>query len=528
MTSILHDWYVGDRALEFALVVAVGVALLSSVAWLISRRLTRQPASRHLVLVWALLGCLVVPVLAAALHACGLSFVAIPVLPAEHEETPLPSAGLLPARSLPPTAPPVLTPIQPEPRLEPAPLVAGAPTQATTVQPASLIPPAPSPMSLREIAMLALLVWACGSLILGLRIAWGCWLVHRLRRSARPLDDPAVDQFQEDVSHTLGVRRFPRILVSHRVATPVALGVLRPMILLPERLIGEISVDELRDVLLHELAHISRRDTLFVLMQEVARALYWPIVSVHALIRELTRAREELCDNHVLQRRDALSYGETLLHLAELSRQARPLAAAVGILHWRGELERRIAGLLQEGRSTMTRSNRGLVCLVALLFLVGGAIASSTRFVAERKANREESPAVQEPKDAQAEPKPQRTMLIHVLGPDGQPIAGVSVHRSVWTRKPGARLNIDYVTDERGEVEVDVPGDIYIFRLWARIKHHVPLFAHWEEEDVPEKNLPAEYTFHLRKGTTIGGIVRDSAGQPIKGVLVDVMLQKGG
>ena len=87
---------------------------------------------------------------------------------------------------------------------------------------------------------------------------------------------------------------------------------------------------------------------------------------------------------------------------------------------------------------------------------------------------------------------------------------------------------MDYQSDERGDVEIEVPDDIYIFRLWARIKHHVPLFAHWEEEDVPEKNLPAEYTFHLKNGTTIGGVVRNSAGLPVKGVEVDVMLQKGG
>ena len=80
-------------------------------------------------------------------------------------------------------------------------------------------------------------------------------------------------------------------------------------------------------MLLHEMAHVSRRDPWIVFLQELARALYWPIVPVHALIRELGRAREELCDNHVLQGRDALSYGETLLHLAELSQKARPLVA---------------------------------------------------------------------------------------------------------------------------------------------------------------------------------------------------------
>ena len=111
-----------------------------------------------------------------------------------------------------------------------------------------------------------------------------------------------------------------------------------------------------------------RRDHLIVLLQELARALYWPIVTVHGLIRELGQAREELCDNHVLRGRDALSYGETLLHLAELSWEARPLRTTVGILHWKGALERRIAGLLDQRRSTMTGNSRWLACLVALVF----------------------------------------------------------------------------------------------------------------------------------------------------------------
>ena len=103
-----------------------------------------------------------------------------------------------------------------------------------------------------------------------------------------------------------------------------------------------------------------------MLLQELARALYWPIVTVHGLIRELGQAREELCDNHVLRGRDALSYGETLLHLAELSWEARPLRASVGILHWKGALERRIAGLLDQRRSTMTGNSRWLACFVAI------------------------------------------------------------------------------------------------------------------------------------------------------------------
>ncbi len=197
--------------------------------------------------------------------------------------------------------------------------------------------------------------------------------------------------------------------------------------------------------------HVLRGDHRIVFLQELARALYWPIVPLHALIRELGRAREELCDNHVLRGRDPLSYGETLLHLAELSVRARPPRMSVGILHWRGELERRVAGLLDQRRSTMTRSNRSLVFLITLLFVACGTIASATRFIAAsdeqdksqaigQKSKASDS-AKTSPKLTEAKP-PQaanRSMLVHILGPDGKPMAGVNVHRSVWTRKPGAR-----------------------------------------------------------------------------------------
>ena len=69
---------------------------------------------------------------------------------------------------------------------------------------------------------------------------------------------------------------------------------------------------------------------------------------------------------------------------------------------------------------------------------------------------------------------------------------------------------------------------LYIFRLWARAKGYVPLFAHWEEADNPEQTLPAEFTFRLKRGTVIGGIVRDPDGKPIQGVTVEVMLSTRG
>ncbi len=79
----LLQWYPGDRAFDFFLIVALGVALLSGAAWVVSWRLPRRPATRHLVLSSALICCLGMPLLASVFTASGMMLIAIPLLPAQ-------------------------------------------------------------------------------------------------------------------------------------------------------------------------------------------------------------------------------------------------------------------------------------------------------------------------------------------------------------------------------------------------------------------------------------------------------------
>ncbi len=566
----LMQWYPGDRACDFFLIVAIGVTLLSAAAWVVAWRLPRRPATRHLVLASAMICCLAMPALASVFAASGWALIAIPLLPAGRasDSTPMPSVDARATRATPqldaqaalPWASPFgLEPGHPRALLGPSPSGLDPSHTGPGVSPPGVAvvaagsagkPPevldrgradigAEWPSAVRGGATMVLMAWGCGSVLLLLNLARSYGLIRRLRRASSPPRDDSLQALLDDVGRRMGVRRLPRVVVSRRAMTPMAIGLRRPIVVLPERFLEAVDVEEMRDVLVHEVAHIRRGDPLVVLLQELARALYWPIVTVHGLIRELGQAREELCDNHVLRDRDALSYGETLLHLAELSWEGRPLRVSVGILHWKGALERRIAGLLDQRRSTMTGNSRWLVGLVAMVFVCGGTIAAATRFVAAKapKAAAQESAARKPDSDdtskktaAGAKPPPAsgRSILVHVVGPDGRPMAGVNVHRSVWTRKPGARGNVDLATDERGEARFELPESMYIFRIWARAKGYVPLFAHWEEQDNPEKSLPKEFTFRLEPGTVIGGMIRDPDGRGIPGARVEVMLTSVG
>jgi hypothetical protein len=177
--------------------------------------------------------------------------------------------------------------------------------------------------------------------------------------------------------------------VSDRVRTPIATGLLRPVIVLPPELLTALSPMELRDVLVHENAHIVRRDQIVILLQAVAQAAYWPILPIHWLNRLLANAREEVCDNYVLAQQHALSYGETLLRVASMSRNLVACNSSVGMLGWRGRLEERITELIHERRNTSTRVNPFAgASILAVLALVTGGLCATTFVSAQELSSR--------------------------------------------------------------------------------------------------------------------------------------------
>ncbi len=146
--------------------------------------------------------------------------------------------------------------------------------------------------------------------------------------------------------------------------------------ILPEGLAEALECDSLRDVLVHECAHIVRLDAWVGLLQRLAGTLYWPHPLVYFASGELTRAREEVCDNYVLRCGDPRGYARTLLALTE---QCLPMGAVrpgLGLLGARWTLADRVAGLLDTRRVPMTRTTfrMKIVLWAALIFTTLAAL----------------------------------------------------------------------------------------------------------------------------------------------------------
>ncbi|MFM9961238.1 MAG: M56 family metallopeptidase [Planctomycetaceae bacterium] len=226
-------------------------------------------------------------------------------------------------------------------------------------------------------------VWLCGVGLLSLRLLLGAIGLWRWRRAVEMLPEtfaPIVERLCAALSMAQ-----PRVRVCRRVAEAVAIGLFKPMILLPAAWLAELPPDMLEAVLAHELAHVRRLDLWVNLLQRLVETLLFYHPAVWWLSRRLRVERELCCDELAATvTNDRIRYAETLEHVARLtqlsaSRGSRDPAFSVAMSGREGVLLHRIRQLLDVTAPPRTSSGwlAGLLTLGLVLTIALGTFVSS-------------------------------------------------------------------------------------------------------------------------------------------------------
>ncbi len=217
--------------------------------------------------------------------------------------------------------------------------------------------------------------WLLGLLLMSGRLAGGLLYAGRLRRAGTQALGAEWQQRLVALAGRAGLRRPVALLESARVAGPLVLGHLRPVILLPLGAVAGLSPSLLEALLAHELAHIVRRDYLLNLGLAVAEVLFFYHPAVWFMAHCLRAERENCCDDQAaaLCGGDRLRVARALAALAELETAATPmprlaLAAAGG---GRGSLLARVRRLALHRPQAPTLNERLLAGSLTLLGLLG-------------------------------------------------------------------------------------------------------------------------------------------------------------
>lgn len=193
--------------------------------------------------------------------------------------------------------------------------------------------------------------------------------------------------FVKKVAHRLGIRHTVHVFISHLVHSPVTIGYIKPIILLPVAAVNNLNPQQVEAVLLHELSHIKRYDYLINFIITLLQTLFYFNPFVKRFVSVIEFEREKCCDEMVLQfQYDKVSYASALLLLERNKQASEALALAAACKsHLLSRIEK-ILGLKQKSRFTFNQfagllASFLVVLLINSLFFVNKEVKLNSNHV---------------------------------------------------------------------------------------------------------------------------------------------------
>lgn len=220
---------------------------------------------------------------------------------------------------------------------------------------------------------LLFIAWILGSGILMLRTGYSIFAIRRLKRRSYPAPLELSQRLHLLTSQIRRPRRV-RIGLSDDIDIAVATGLLNPMILVPTSLPQTLTPQELDQVLLHEFAHLQRRDDWTIFIQLLLTNLLFFHPAMYVLGKFMEREREFACDDWVVAlTHRPKAYASCLAKIVSMHRQAHKKSLAPAIVSRKEQLFERVGEILNRNRTvSFQTSRRGytvILCLMAIVML---------------------------------------------------------------------------------------------------------------------------------------------------------------
>jgi beta-lactamase regulating signal transducer with metallopeptidase domain len=251
---------------------------------------------------------------------------------------------------------------------------AGVEFVAQSVVPGALVRPAIFPVYFADFSLVALAIWSIGAVV---GLIFVLQAHFRARAVVRHAILPVSLHLRDMVDAWRGrlkVRRAVRIIIGEDSISPFTMGIASPVIYLPNCLHREMNDAEISAIIGHEMAHVKGYDALWLLMEHIAKALFFFNPAVRLAVARISEAREALRDLQVLsaaQLRPQLYLG-TLLRVMKLHQSAAHAPLLVVSLGKSAErLKQRLVSVKDNAaREQPSRRTIGLVMGAILLFVL--------------------------------------------------------------------------------------------------------------------------------------------------------------
>jgi beta-lactamase regulating signal transducer with metallopeptidase domain len=375
------------------------------------------------------------------------------------------------------------------------------------------------------------IMWAFLSLVMLVRLGSGYRELRGLKADAIPV--PAEWQLRlGSLSGINGVRRQTQLLVSSHIAAPMSLGFFKPAILIPRALLDNLSDSELEHVLLHELAHLRRRDDWTNLAQKLIEAILPIQPAVYWIRHRMSIEREMACDDWVVATTGtAKPYAASLTKVAELSQWEHAGVLGVGATGNRSQLFSRVHHMLDRTRNSAPKLALGplgaAIAAVGTLIYVGAqapqmlVFAQNTAYENSRQELVPLSPphSLQAPRAPIAAPVPGAPLALRA---PLTPIAALTPTASAQspTSPPAPPAPLAPSAPVGAQQSAETHMEMTTRNGWTSLSVKVDGAIEFTDDDRDVKSLSPGGHFRVEEGTWLSGraydVKADSAGNLTK------------
>jgi HEAT repeat protein/beta-lactamase regulating signal transducer with metallopeptidase domain len=330
---------------------------------------------------------------------------------------------------------------------------AGAPnlTSLETVPPTTpLVQRLMQPSTMLVALWLTGVVWMFGRLLIGIAS------VRAMVKHGVPAEGGGWDELIDESRATIGGGAVAGVLISTRAAMPFTYGLFRPLIVLPASA-EDWSADRCRSVLLHELAHVRRRDLLTNAIVQLACVIYWFHPLVWLAARRVRIEAERSCDALVVSTGTRASdYAGDLLEIARTMRSSATGTVALAMAR-RSDFEGRLLAILapNAGRNMLTAARAAVIALTFVAPAIAVAAAVPSRTTASTIATEEAAQSAVTGDDEAQSDTGHRALATHALPESrAEPAERPSASQSPQSRDRAVPALLSVVRDENAGVRL--------------------------------------------------------------------------
>lgn len=173
--------------------------------------------------------------------------------------------------------------------------------------------------------------------------------VNRLPKSQTIPTSEALQNTFNQLVERLKLKNYPKLIISLKVEVPMAIGWLKPVVLMPASMVTGLSAIQLEMLLMHELAHIRRHDYLVNLLQTLVEILLFFHPAVMWISKQMRQEREYCSDDiAVAHCGDAVAYAHTLADTANICTKHRHATIpTMAMAASGGDLKERVVRLVE-------------------------------------------------------------------------------------------------------------------------------------------------------------------------------------